>query len=254
MTSTSVSKTTLSVGEAMSRSKEPRDGRPRGFFARALTYLSFRKSAVLPRLTVEDPPAGSDPWATNRATFAKVGDDMLAHFKRTGQPLSIIVLVHGDLAGLTRAVGVEGVVQLQADFTAKLQRLAAPRGASIRTDVATFAVLLPGIGRDKAQAALQDALGAACSGEARVGAEQIDFVPDFLVQTVRREATSIKEVYRAMRQDIHRAQQQALSRTRSSRTEPDSRKPKSEPVMEDDARFASEVRHELTIPMPLGPR
>lgn len=65
---------------------------------------------------------------------------------------------------------------------------------------------------------------------------------------------AITEVSSVMRQDSYRAQQQALSQKRSSHTGPDSSKARSEPVLEDDARFASAMRHEVTIPMPLGGR
>lgn len=219
--------------------------------ARALAYLFLRKKAALLSYTFEDSPAGSDPWATDRASFVKVGDDMLAHCKRTGQPLSIVVLADGDLAG---PKGVEGVKQQNAELTAKLQRLAAPRGASMHTDVATFAVLLPGIGRDKAREALREVLGAVCFVDARVGAENIASAPDFLVQTVRREAMSIEEVYRVMRQDLSHAQQQVLSRKRFSLTGAEPSKVRSAAVLEDDARFAPAVRYEVTVPMPLRSR
>lgn len=72
------------------------------------------------------------------------------------------------------------------------------------------------------------------------------------VHTFEDTQAAIKEVYRVMRHDSYRAQQQALPRERSSHTGPGSSKARSEPVLEDDARFASAVRYEVTIPMPLG--
>lgn len=59
---------------------------------------------------------------------------MLARFKRTGQPLLIIVLAHRDLAGLKRAVRVNEVTQLHANISPRNSRDWPRRGAFFCTD------------------------------------------------------------------------------------------------------------------------
>ena len=228
--------------------------KPGIWFARALALLSLRRKKAPGTQARAAPSVSHDPWSENRAVLATVGDEMLAHCRRASRPLSIIVLDQSDFPELKRVFGSEVARQMAAKFAEKLQTLAAPKGAAIRTDGATFTVLLPGVGRDRAQAALQHVLGIACSVELKVGEDEVVLASDFLIQTVGNEATSIEEVYGAMRKDIHHAQQQELSRKRHLSRERQPRSSKSAPVMDDDARFATAVRHEVTIPMPLGSR
>lgn len=103
-----------------------------------------------------------------------------------------------------------------------------------------------------AQAAVEQALGKSYSIDLDAGDDEIVLAPDFLIQTVSSETSSIKEVCEVMRQDIVRLQQYEHRRKLILLREPHSHSSKPMPLMETDDRYTAAVHPERTIPMPFG--
>lgn len=226
---------------------------PTRFWGRsALPVVSAKKSA-------EDAPRQSarsheKDWTYDKAALLEIGEQMLAQCTHDKQPLSVLVFDQKHLRELSSIFGAEVARQMVAKLAKTLEQMAAPRGLVIRTEVATFAVLLPGFCRNMAQVAVEQTLGRSYSIDLDAGDDEIVLAPDFLIQTVSSETPSIKEVCEVMRQDIMRLQQYEHRRKLFLRRERQSHSSRPMPLMEADDRYTAAVHPEKTIPMPFGPR
>jgi GGDEF domain-containing protein len=224
-------------------------------FRRPTTVASRPASATK---NAEDAPGQSarshaKDWTHDRAALLEIGEQMLAQCRHDKLPLSVLVFDQKHLPELSRLFGVKVARQVLAKLTQTLEQVAAPKGLVIRTQVATFTVLLPGVCRDVAQTAVEQALGKSYSIDLDAGDDEIVLAPDFLIQTVSNETSSIQEVCEVMRQDIKRLQEYEQRRKLFSRRQRQSHSSKPVPPVEADDRCTSADRPE-TVPMPFGPR
>lgn len=171
-------------------------------------------------------PAGAQRKAfrsdTNRLSV--VGDAMLHKTRKANQPLCIVVFDFSDLPELQTFFGGPFATSLGSEIAGKLQGIAPAKAAVVRTGPTRFAVLLPNFDGARARMAVREALGKACCLEFDLGNSEMLLVPEYTSQVVRREATSVEEVYQKLCRDLVKGQQHAerrqdyLTRERESHT------------------------------------
>jgi GGDEF domain-containing protein len=190
----------------------------------------------------------------SRSAFLQAGDRMIARCRRDKLPMSVVVFDQSDLPELQVIFGPEVALKMITQLANSLQAITPTRGLALRTDPTVFTVLLPGFGRDRALAAVKQALGDTFSIEIDADGEDVVLVPDFLVHTVRPETSSIKEVYDGMRQTIKRAQRQEQHRQQYLRRERESHSTRPAPLTQSAGSYSRSARHEMTVPVPLSMR
>lgn len=202
-------------------------------------------------------PARQTTWpdeqalAANRMALMEAGDRLIAQSRRNKKPLSVIVFDQGDLPELHSIYGREIAERCSGKLAEALRAMATPLGQVFRTEASVFTVLLPGLGSDRAQAAVRQALGSTCSIEFDADDDEIVVLPDFLVQTVRSDTPAMSRLYWAMRREIEQAQLNERNRVLYLRRERESYASR---AMALDPDRSPPARHEMTMPAPLAAR
>ncbi len=140
----------------------------------------------------------------NKAGLLAHGDELLAAGRRERRPVSMAVFDCADLLEVRSIYGSRVARKVMARVVKKLDAVAAGTGLAARTGPAEFAIVLPGIGRDKAIAAIQRVLGKPGRIEFDAGDDEIVLVPSFAVQTVEAGGESAQELYDALRGELTR--------------------------------------------------
>lgn len=241
----------------------PRNSRPSrrtrpSRLSRVATLLARVLGAAANKTRANAPPAGSQrDWSLDVAAMVAAGDKMMLRSRREKFALSVAVFDLSDLSELKSVFGRQVVQQVIAQITVKFQRIATSKGLVVRTGPTVFTLLLPGFGRDRALADIRTVMGHPCCIELDGGDDEIVLVPEFKVQTVRRDTASIAEVVECLRREITQARQleqtrrDYLQRERESHTRPmELRGSSDSSLLESDER--SYGTSAATIAMPLS--
>lgn len=202
-------------------------------------------------------PAEQSAWpdettlAANRMALKEAGDKLIAQSRRDKKPLSVIVFDQSDLPEVHTIYGRKVALQFSEKLAETLHTMAKPRGQVFRTELRVFTVLLPGFGSDRAQAAVRQAMGSTCSIEFNADDDEIVLLPDFLIQTVHSNTSSMSRLYRTMRRDIEQVQLNERNRLLYLRRERESYSSMAMPL---DPDRSPPAKHELTMPAPLAAR
>lgn len=165
-------------------------------------------------------------WEQNQQAMLNAGNKMLARSRSENQPLSVAVFDLDDLPELESVFGAAVAREVMTQVALRLQGMAGTRGLAIRTDATVFTVLMPGLGRDRAQQAIERTMGSPCCIELDAGDHEIVLVPDFKLQTLQPDSPALAQVYAQLRHEISAAQhverrrQRYLQRERESHTRP----------------------------------
>lgn len=180
-----------------------------GFLAIFPLLLASKFGAVMrrPDEALENGRIDGSTAMYNQAGFAAYGDEMLAASTRDGRPLSVVVFDCADLLEVRAIYGSRIARQLMADIARKLTALSADRGLAARTGPAEFCVVLPGMGRDKAMAAIHRVLGNPMRIELDAGDSEIVLVPDVLVEAAGSDTESVEELQGDLRRELARQQE-----------------------------------------------
>lgn len=185
-----------------------------GFLAIFPLLLATKFGAVMrrPDEALEIGRIDSSTGIYNQAGFAAYGDEMLAACRREGRPLSVVVFDCADLLEVRAIYGSPTTRKLMARIVRKLSALTADRGLAARTGPAEFSVVLPGMGRDKAVAAIQRVLGSPMRIELDAGDSEIVLVPGFLVETAGSDTASVEELHGELRRELAQLQEREQRR------------------------------------------
>lgn len=185
-----------------------------GFLAIFPLLLATKFGAVMrrPDETLENGRIDGGTAMYNLAGFAAYGDEMLEACKRDDRPLSVVVFDCADLLEVRAIYGSTTTRKLMARIVNKLSALSADRGLAARTGPAEFCVVLPGMGRDKALAAIRRVLGNPMRIELDAGDSEIVLVPDFLVESAGSDTASVEELRGELRRELTRQQAQEQRR------------------------------------------
>jgi GGDEF domain-containing protein len=165
-------------------------------------------------------------WARQEQTMLRAAEAMVAVARRGNIAISFAVFDLSDLPELKSVFGSRVVQEVIAKVMAKFHVVAGNRGLVARTGPTTFALVLPGLGRDRALSLIRDVMGHPCCIELDGGDEEIVLIPEFLVQALTGEPAAVADVYAKLRRDIERAHElerkrrRYLQRERESHTRP----------------------------------
>lgn len=170
-----------------------------------LMLLARKLDAVMrrPDPAVENTRIDESTALYNLAGFTAHGDEMLAACNSVGRPLSVAVFDCADLLEVRAIYGNRMARKLADRIVRKLSALSVGRGLAARTGRAEFSVVLPGMGREKALAAIHRVLGNPLRIELDVGHSEIVLVPAFLVETGT-DCSSVEELHGDLRRELAR--------------------------------------------------
>ena len=185
-----------------------------GFLVIFPLLLTMKFGAVMrrPDETLESGRIDSSTSLYNQAGFAAYGNEMLAECRQDGLPLSVAVFDCSDLLEARAVYGNRMARKLLDRIVRKLSAVAVDRGLAARTGPAEFSIVLPGMGREKALAAIHRVLGNPLRIEMDAGDSEIVLVPGFLVDAVTTDTSSIEELHGELHREL--AQQQAYEQRR----------------------------------------
>jgi GGDEF domain-containing protein len=138
----------------------------------------------------------------NKSGLTAYGNELLAQCNAARKPLSIVVFDCADLIEVRDIYSTAIARKLMARVVQKFIVLAADRGLAARTGPAEFTVVMPGLNRDKAVAAIQRVLGRPGRIEFDTGDDEIVIVPSFAIETSGPGVDSIDELYRELRETL----------------------------------------------------
>ncbi|KQT10618.1 GGDEF domain-containing protein [Ramlibacter sp. Leaf400] len=177
------------------------------------------------------------------------GEDVLARCRHRGQPVTLAVFDCSDLLEVRHIYGPPVARRLALRVTQVLSQVAGERGLAARTGVAEFAVLLPGLDRERALRAIQQVLGSPSRVEYESGGSEIVLVPDLMLVQAGHD-DDIASLHGAASRRLVRDREVEARRHRYLRAE---RERHSRPmsVPGHDAMSARERALAPTAPMPL---
>jgi diguanylate cyclase (GGDEF)-like protein len=138
----------------------------------------------------------------NKQGLSELGDEMLAAAQRDNRPIAVAVFDCSDLLEVRTIYGSRIARKLLARIVRKLMSMTADRGLAARTGPAEFTVVLPGMSREKALAAIHKVLGNPSRIELDAGDSEIVLVPSFLVDIAGADAASVDELCRELRSEL----------------------------------------------------
>ena len=228
-----------------------------GFLCIFPLLLAMRFGAVMraPDDMLEGARIDSSTALYNQAGFAAHGDELLAECRRDKRPLSVAIFDCADLLEVREIYGSRIARKLTARIVRKLDILSADHGLAARTGPAEFSVVLPGMSREKALAAIARVMGSPMRIELDAGDSEIVMVPGFLVQAAGPDTPCVSQMHDAMRSELaligHQEQrrQRYLQRERERHS-----RPMDISVVPDNARpsaRANRTQLASTMPAPL---
>jgi diguanylate cyclase (GGDEF)-like protein len=162
----------------------------------------------------------------NRQALGEVGAGILQAARRDRRQMTAVVLDFADLLEVREIYGRQVGQRVLARVVRKVQAIAGAHGTAFRTGKAQFTVLLPGANRDKAQAAVQRALGSPCRVEFDAGDSEIVLVPEVLAEVAAPDVETIDELYQelaralAEQREYEKRRQHWLARERERHSRP----------------------------------
>lgn len=185
-----------------------------GFLAIFPLFLTMKFGAVMrrPDDTLENGRIDGSTALYNQAGFAAYGNEMLAECNGDGEPLSVAVFDCRDLLEVRAIYGNRMARRLADRIVCKLSDLSVEHGLAARTGSAEFSVVLPGMGRERALAAIHRVLGNPLRIEMDAGDSEIVLVPGFMVETVEINTTSVEELQGELRSELAWQQEQEQRR------------------------------------------
>ena len=175
-----------------------------GFLAIFPMLLAMRFGFVMraPDEVLENGRMDSATGLFNAAGFTAHGDELLTACKRDKKPLSVVVFDCADLLEVRSIYGSKIARKLMSRIVRKLQELSVDQGLAARTGPAEFTVVLPGMGREKALAAITRVLGNPMRFELDAGDSEIVLVPGFLVETAGADTAGVDEIHQDLRTEL----------------------------------------------------
>lgn len=191
------------------------------------------------------------------------GEDLLA--ARSHPNATLAVFDCRDLLEVRRIYGNRIARTLVVRMAGKLAAIAGDHGLAARTGPAEFAVLLPGMDRERALRALQQVLGTPSRIEYEAGDSEIVLVPEFLLGRMGEDEDDLAGLHRLLSRKLASAREHEAQRRRYLRRE---RERHSRPMSIPDEipapaqsrrerlRAAPAARPEIppTLPLPLPAR
>ncbi|MES2633804.1 MAG: diguanylate cyclase [Pseudomonadota bacterium] len=148
----------------------------------------------------------------NKSGLLAYGSQMLDECNVAGKPLAVVVFDCRDLVEVRSLYSTDIARKLMTRTVQKFVALASDRGLAARTGSTEFTVVLPGMNREKALAAVSRVLGHPCRIELDAGGDEVVVVPNFALDCSGPDVESIHELYREVQRTLVDAGAQELRR------------------------------------------
>lgn len=227
----------------------------------ALARLLRAAAQTAPRLSGQ--AVRQRRWASDFDAMVAAGDALMQRARRNRQAMTVAVFNLSDLPELRSVFGRRVTQEVVQRVSEMFQRIATGKGLVARTGPTEFTVLMPGFGRDGALAVIGEVMGHPCCIELEASRDEIVLIPEFMVQTVRNDTSSVADVIAALKRSIAQSQEREhsrrryLQRERESHTRPMELRATSgvNPPSRVERRTPRPVYQSAeTIPMPLAAR
>jgi len=187
-----------------------------GFLCIFPLLLAMRFGGVMrgPDEALENGRIDQSTGLYNKAGFTAHGAELLAACRLENRPLSVAVFDCADLLEVRSIYGSRITRKLMARITRKLMKLCTDQGLAARTGPAEFTVILPGMNREKALAAIARVLGSPMRIELDAGDSEIVLVPSFLVECAGSGTSCVDEIYEDLRRELTQIDEQEQRRQR----------------------------------------
>lgn len=175
-----------------------------GFLCVFPLLLAMRFGSVMrgPDETLENGRIDNSTELYNKAGFTAHGGELLAACRRENRPLSVAVFDCADLLEVRTIYGSRITRKLTERIARKLMRLCADHGLAARTGPAEFTVVLPGMNREKALAAIGRVMGTPMRIELDAGDSEIVLVPGFLVECAGPDTEFVDDLHQELRREL----------------------------------------------------
>lgn len=131
----------------------------------------------------------------NRRGLCQAGELLLRQARQERRPVTLVVLDFSDLQEVRGIYGRDISRKVHARVVAKMKTIAGARGLVARTGKGQFSILMPGAGREKAQATVQRLLGKPSRIEFDAGGSEIVLVPDIMCEMAAPDVETADELY-----------------------------------------------------------
>lgn len=219
-----------------------------------LAVTLLRKRETPPSAPASSLPPVRRSWVQGKERLTDMGDRMISQCQRQQQSLSIIVMQLSDLAEMKDLFGSQVASHLVRNLVKTLHAVAPAKGVVLRTDATVFTLLLPGFDRGATLEAVTQAFGPTVAVEIDAQELEIVLVPEYQIRTVDAEPTAMAAVYEDMLRQIDSSRAREVRRRRHLRQEHESYSTKPAALHLPDSKQPAYVRHEPTVPVPMGTR
>ncbi len=185
---------------------------PLGFLAIFPLGVAMRFGVAMRRAdeAIERSQMDAGTGLCNLEGFMVRGGEALRACAADQKPATLVVMDCADLQEVRTIYGRQTSRKVMARLVRKLNAIAGERGVVARTAPAEFALLLPGLPRDKACLAIDRVLGRPGCIEYDAGDSEIVMVPNMVVCELDCEPDGLPQVYARQRALVQqRIQQQA---------------------------------------------
>ena len=165
-----------------------------------------------PRAPMREEWVDSATGLFNKGGLSACGNEILANCQARGRTVSVVVFDFADLLEVRSIYGNRMTMKLMAHIAKKLKSLAGRGGLAARTGAAEFTVVMAGVRRPKALAAIESALGRPTRIEFDAGDSEIVLVPSFAVETSGPDVDSVEELYYELRATLNEEEEQQQRR------------------------------------------
>lgn len=167
-----------------------------------------------------------------RTTFTETASNLIRHCREEGEPLAMLLVQLSDLPELRATFGDQHSRRMVRKLFLELHAFAPPEAVVMRTEAAVFCVLMPGLDREAALAAFEEAFGHTLALEFDAGEDEIVLVPDVVMRTMPASAARAARVYQEMLSSIEQTRAIEARRERRLRREHESYYAKTRPLVE----------------------
>lgn len=164
------------------------------------------------RSAVEEGLVDAGTGLYNRQGLGRAGEGLLQTARREGKPLSLVLLDFSDLPEVRSIYGREISRKLHLRVVRRMKAIAGAHGMAARTGKAQFTILLPGVGRERAQAMVQRLLGKPSRIEFDAGDSEIVLVPDILCEMAAADMETVDDLYSEVAHNLAQMRARELRR------------------------------------------
>jgi len=165
-------------------------------------FLAIGRSLRASELRAEQSRLDERSNLYNEAGFFTNGGELFAASRRKGEPFSMALLRAADLRDANELLGRRTANKLFEQTVRGIAAATPPGGIAARTDTVEFAVVMPGMTMDRAEALLHQRLGRPPEVKVTAGGNSAVILLDVMVVQAPPEVHALEDLYDRVRQRL----------------------------------------------------